>query len=75
MRAVGAGTADKFDVSIKQERRARVLDRRRESLDARDHPALIRQPEPDQNGRDVGGGKQTWKACHQCGGIIHTGSC
>ena len=45
MRAVGAGARDQFGVAVEQKRRARVLDRGRQRLDARDHGALIGRPQ------------------------------
>ena len=39
MRAVGAGAGDQFGMAVDQQRRAAILNRRRQGLDARDHAA------------------------------------
>ena len=58
VRAVGAATCDQFGMAVDEQRGARLLDRRRQRLDARDHGALIGLLQPQQHGRDVGGSEQ-----------------
>ena len=62
MRAIGAGASDQFDMTIEQQRRAAVLDRRRQRLDTRDHGALVGFAQPHQYCCDVGACEQAGKA-------------
>ena len=57
MRAVGAGARHQFDMTVEQQRRPGILDRRRQRFHARDHGALIGLLQPQQHRRDVGRGQ------------------
>ena len=55
MRAIGAAAGDQFGVAIEQQRRAIVLNDRRQRLDTGDHGALIGlRFQPQQHRRDIG---------------------
>ena len=68
-------TRDQFDMTVEQQRRAAVLDHRRERLDARDHGALVGRLQPQQHRGDIGAGEHAGKACHQRRRIVHVGRC
>ena len=70
MRAVGAGPRHQFGMAIDQQRRAPVLDRRRQRLDARDHRALVGLAKPHQHRGDVGRGEQAGKRRRQLRRIV-----
>ena len=65
MRAVRARTRDDLRLAVEQQRRARVLDRGRQRLDARDHAARVRRLQPHQHRRDVGAGEHAGQARRQ----------
>ena len=73
MRAIGAGARHQLDMTIEQQRRAAVLDRRRQRLDARDHGALVGLAQPQQHRRDVGRGEQAGKLAASCDGSSTSG--
>ena len=65
MGAVGAGARRDLGVAVEQERRALVLDDRRQRLDAVDQRAVIRRSKPQQHRGHIGrverGGKRVAK--------------
>ena len=73
MRAIGAGARHQFDMTVQQQRRAAVLNSRRQRLDARDHGALVGFAQPHQHRCDVGAREQAGKAGDKLRRIVHLG--
>ena len=58
MRAIGAGARHDLGMSVEQQRGALVLHGWRQRLDAVDQGAVVGRGEPQQHGRDIGGGER-----------------